>query len=49
MLLHVLGFYSTYEELKLANYEKAIELSISFYSTYEELKRGQVGGRINPH
>ena len=36
-----MGFYSTYEELKLDSVQTAVDPIQSFYSTYEELKRSK--------
>ena len=38
MKIHLLSFYSTYEELKLSIRLPDSAVLISFYSTYEELK-----------
>ena len=35
----IIGFYSTYEELKLKNLFHGNYSGFRFYSTYEELKR----------
>ena len=39
----IVGFYSTYEELKLERLEVPFVLSTRFYSTYEELKLRLLG------
>ena len=38
-VLNYIGFYSTYEELKLSIKNVAFDVAFGFYSTYEELKQ----------